>query len=109
MIPNFNADSVAAIKKLLEIPRKVVITTHYKPDGDAMGSSLALWHYLVQNGHQATVISPSDWPDFLSWMPGCGQVVNFEHNYSVAKQLTTEADIDFLPRFQYRIQNGKIW
>lgn len=95
MIPNFNPDSVAAIRKLLETPGKVVITTHYKPDGDAMGSSLALWHYLVQNGHQATVISPSDWPDFLSWMPGCDRVVNFEHNFSLAKQLTAEADVIF--------------
>ena len=95
MIPNFNPESISAIKKLLESPRKVVITTHYKPDGDAMGSSLALWHYLTNNGHQATIISPSDWPDFLSWMPGCDQVVNFEHHFSRSKQLTGDAEIIF--------------
>jgi len=95
MIPQFSPEAVSGIHQLLETPRKVVITTHYKPDGDAMGSSLALWHYLVSKGHSATVIAPSDWPDFLSWMPGCDQVINFEHHYSKAKQLTTEAEVIF--------------
>ncbi|HCT22288.1 MAG TPA: DHH family phosphoesterase, partial [Chitinophagaceae bacterium] len=46
---------------LKESPKKVVITTHQKPDGDAMGSSLGLYHFLVQLGHEVTVISPTNW------------------------------------------------
>ncbi|WP_298715737.1 bifunctional oligoribonuclease/PAP phosphatase NrnA, partial [Chitinophaga sp.] len=66
------------IKPLLESPKKVVITMHQKPDADAMGSSLAMFHYLRRKGHDVTVISPTNFPDFLKWMPGCDQVVDFE-------------------------------
>jgi phosphoesterase RecJ-like protein len=63
---------------LLGQPKKVVITTHQKPDADAMGSSLALFHFLNQFGHQVTVISPTNWATFLNWMPGCKNVLDFE-------------------------------
>lgn len=63
---------------LLDQPRKVVITTHQKPDADAMGSSLALYHFLVQMGHEVTVISPTNWAAFLNWMPGAKQVLDFD-------------------------------
>ncbi|MEO6233142.1 MAG: DHH family phosphoesterase [Ferruginibacter sp.] len=55
---------IKEIYPLLKEPRKVVITTHQKPDGDAMGSSLGLYHLLIQFGHQVTVISPTNWADF---------------------------------------------
>ena len=44
---------------------------HQKPDADAMGSTLGLYHFLKQFGHDATVISPTNWAAFLNWMPGC--------------------------------------
>lgn len=63
---------------LLDQPRNVVITTHQKPDGDAMGSSLGLYHFLQLLGHQVTVISPTNWASFLNWMPGCKNVLDYE-------------------------------
>ena len=51
---------------------------YQKPDPDAMGSSLALAGVLAQMGHEVTVISPTNWPDFLKWMPGSKQVIDFE-------------------------------
>lgn len=60
-------------------PHRVVITTHQKPDGDALGSSLALYHFLKQLGHQPTVIAPTNWPAFLDWLPGCAEVLDFEN------------------------------
>lgn len=51
---------------------------HHKPDADALGSTLGLYHYLIQKGHQPTVVSPSEVPDFLQWMPAIDQVLNFE-------------------------------
>jgi len=63
---------------LLTEPKKVVITTHQKPDADAMGSSLALYHFLSQFGHTVTVVSPTNWATFLNWMPGCNTVLDFE-------------------------------
>ncbi len=60
---------IKVIKSILATPKKVVITTHFKPDADALGSSLGLAGYLIKKGHSVDVISPSDYPDFLSWMP----------------------------------------
>jgi len=65
---------------LLATPQKVVITMHQKPDGDAMGSTLGLYHFLKALNHTVTVISPTNWADFLDWMPEVDQVVNFEMN-----------------------------
>ena len=80
------------IYPLLDQPRKVVITTHQKPDADAMGSSLALFHFLKQFGHQVTVISPTNWAAFLNWMPGCKQVLDFESPNENAKNAIDNAD-----------------
>lgn len=54
----------------MQQPRKVVIVTHHKPDADALGSSLGLAGYLKKKGHAVQVITPSDYPEFLHWMPG---------------------------------------
>jgi bifunctional oligoribonuclease and PAP phosphatase NrnA len=59
-----------ALLSLLGSPKKVVILTHFKPDADALGSSLGLAWYLKKRGHSVDVITPSDYPDFLAWMPG---------------------------------------
>jgi bifunctional oligoribonuclease and PAP phosphatase NrnA len=59
-----------ALKAFLASPKKVVIVTHFKPDADALGSSLGLAGCLIKKGHEVDVITPSDYPDFLAWMPG---------------------------------------
>ena len=55
----------------LDKPHNVVITTHQKPDADAMGSSLGLYHFLTRFGHQVTVIFAYQLGRFPNWMPGC--------------------------------------
>jgi phosphoesterase RecJ-like protein len=64
---------------LLATPRKVAITMHQKPDADAMGSALGLYHFLTQLGHHVTVISPTNWARWLNWMPGCDTVVDYDY------------------------------
>jgi bifunctional oligoribonuclease and PAP phosphatase NrnA len=76
----------------LTTPRKVVITTHQKPDADAMGSSLALCLVLQQLGHEVNVISPTNWANFLNWMPGCRQVLDFESQTAKATELINTAE-----------------
>ena len=71
---------IQEIFHLLPEPRKVVITTHQKPDPDAMGSSLGLYHFLKQFGHEVTVISPTNWASWLNWMPGADLVLDYEMN-----------------------------
>jgi phosphoesterase RecJ-like protein len=86
---------LAALTKLLAHPRKIVITTHHKPDGDAMGSSLGLYNYLIQQGHHAKVITPTDYPDFLAWMPGNGEVMIYTDHKDEAAALVAEAELIF--------------
>ncbi len=76
----------------LATPKKVVITMHQKPDGDAMGSTLGLYHFLTQFGHTATVVSPTNWAPFLNWMPGIKEVIDFDKNTDLAIDLLREAD-----------------
>ncbi len=73
-------------------PKKVVITMHQKPDGDAMGSSLGLYHILIQLGHTVTVISPTNWASFLNWMPGCKNVIDYEKNKEKSEAIINDAD-----------------
>ncbi|NOW98543.1 bifunctional oligoribonuclease/PAP phosphatase NrnA [Mucilaginibacter sp. SG564] len=86
---------LASLKKLLAQPQKIVITTHHKPDGDAMGSSLGLYNYLIQQGHHAKVITPTDYPDFLSWMPGNEEVIIYTEQLEQSATLIADADIIF--------------
>lgn len=67
--------NLSALKDYLGHPRKIVIVTHFKPDADALGSSLGLFHYLISCGHRAQVVTPSDYPAFLHWMPGNETVI----------------------------------
>jgi phosphoesterase RecJ-like protein len=80
---------------ILNQPFKAVITAHQKPDGDAMGSTLGLYHFLKQLGHEVTVISPTNWAQFLDWMPGVDQVIDFEAHKKEAIEIIANADYVF--------------
>lgn len=72
-------------------PKEVVITMHQKPDPDAMGSALGLYHYLVSLGHSVTVISPTNWASFLNWMQGCDKVVDYDYGRAEAEAILKKA------------------
>ncbi len=77
-------------------PRKAVIVTHHKPDADALGSSLGLAGYLKKKGHSVQVITPSDYPEFLQWMPGNNEVIAFEKGKEgLVNPIIQQADIIF--------------
>jgi phosphoesterase RecJ-like protein len=80
------------IFSLLAAPKKIAITFHQKPDADAMGSGLGLYNFLIQFGHTVTVISPTNWPAFLSWMPGAKKVIDFEMQTENATAALKEAE-----------------
>lgn len=80
----------------LATPRKIVITTHPNPDADALGSSLGLKHFLTARGHQATVITPTEYPDFLEWMHGNEDVIAYsEQKHDQIKGIFNEAEMIF--------------
>jgi phosphoesterase RecJ-like protein len=84
---------------LLGDAQQVVIFTHMAPDGDAMGSSLAMYHYLrnlkspITNGKCVTVVTPNAFPDFLAWIPGADQIKVYEQQPEVCNQLLEKADL----------------
>jgi phosphoesterase RecJ-like protein len=88
-------NTISNIKPLLQAGTKVIITTHHKPDADALGSSLGLWGFLQSMGTTTTVISPTDYGDFLKWMPGEEKVLNFEMSKEQSAVLIAEADLIF--------------
>ncbi len=67
--------------------KKIIITTHANPDADALGSSLGLFHFLKARGHEVQIITPTDYPNFISWLPGNDQVLEFN---STNKDLVLE-------------------
>ncbi len=87
--------SIEQFYPILNQPFKAVITSHQKPDGDAMGSSLGLYHFLKQLGHEVTVVSPTNWASFLDWMPGTEEVIDFESNKEKATNIIHNADYVF--------------
>src|SRR3569832_1872410 len=88
--------NIQALKAFLDTPRTVVILTHFKPDADALGSSLGLSGYLKKKGHTVKIKTPSDYPRFISWMPGNSEVLVFQKDKAaVSGQLIANADIVF--------------
>jgi phosphoesterase RecJ-like protein len=86
---------IQAIQQLLSTPKKIVIIPHRNPDGDAMGSTLGLYHFLIKNKHQAVVVSPNEFPDFLAWIPGAETVKIFEKNKKTCTKILEEAELIF--------------
>jgi phosphoesterase RecJ-like protein len=90
---------IQEIKELLSIPKNVVLVPHKNPDGDAMGASLAMYHFLMLKGHLVTVVSPNDYPDFLKWLPGSKNAYKFDMQNRQSKSAIDQADIIFLLDF----------
>jgi phosphoesterase RecJ-like protein len=86
---------IQAIQLLLATPKKIAIIPHRGPDGDAMGSTLGLYHFLLKNHHQPTVISPNEFPHFLDWMPGASSVKIFEKDKENCTKILEEAEVIF--------------
>ncbi|MBM3413739.1 MAG: bifunctional oligoribonuclease/PAP phosphatase NrnA [Bacteroidetes bacterium] len=86
---------ISALFPSLLTPQKVVITTHQKPDADAMGSSLSLAQYLSKKGHEVTVIAPTNWAGWVNWMPGAATVINYEKQKEKADVILDNSTILF--------------
>ncbi|SFC52331.1 phosphoesterase RecJ domain-containing protein [Parapedobacter composti] len=84
-----------ALKGELTEPKQIVVTTHHKPDGDALGSSLAVYHWLKAKGHTVHVIVPSDFPAFLNWLPGRSDIRIYTEDKAANDALIAKAQFIF--------------
>ncbi|MDH7444272.1 DHH family phosphoesterase [Aquimarina sp. 2201CG14-23] len=103
-----NTSEIKEIKALLSAPKNIVIIPHKNPDGDAIGSTLALHHYLSGFGHHTTVITPNDYPNFLKWIPGEDTIVKYDSNTELALSKIKEADIIFTLDFNHLSRTGNM-
>ena len=87
--------TITDVKALLDTPKRICITSHRNPDGDAIGSSLGLYHYLIQSGHTVTVIFPSDFPVIFSWLPDSDKVVISDTALPRARTALQTAEVIF--------------
>lgn len=87
------------LQTFLETPRNIVIVGHRNPDGDAVGSTLGLYHYLKKKGHEPTVVVPNEYPDFLHWLPGSDTTYRFDWQNSQSQRAIKKSDIIFLLDF----------
>ncbi|MBM3447119.1 MAG: bifunctional oligoribonuclease/PAP phosphatase NrnA [Bacteroidetes bacterium] len=89
----FMPNNLHSLLNALSQPLRILITTHHKPDADALGSSLGWAHILQARGHAVTVVVPNDFPGFLDWMPGTTSVLDYEQSQDKALKALQEADL----------------
>lgn len=91
----FDETFIGEISKLLSTSKNICIITHVNPDGDAIGSSLALYNFLLKMKHNVTVITPNQMMKFLKWMQNADKVFSFAEQKESAKNAIENADIIF--------------
>ncbi|MFZ4680351.1 MAG: DHH family phosphoesterase [Flavobacterium sp.] len=101
-------EAVLAIQNLLATPKKIAIIPHRSPDGDAMGSTLGLYHFLLKLNHSPVVISPNEFPNFLAWLPGSETVLIYENNKENCTKILNEAELVFTLDFNALHRTGEM-
>ncbi len=99
-------NDIIEIKQLLETPKRIVIVPHKNPDGDAIGSTLGLYHYLKAKNHNVVVIAPNDYPNFLKWIPAEDTIVQHESEVIKSKALIENAELIFTLDFNALNRTG---
>lgn len=104
----FEANELQELKNNLLSPKKISIIPHRNPDGDAMGSTLALYHFLKQLNHQVVVVAPNEFPEFLAWLPDADKVLVFERDNDRAKKEITSSKLIFTLDFNALYRTGDV-
>ncbi len=100
--------SILEITSALSRANKIVVVPHKGPDGDAIGSSLGIYHFLKDKGHDVTVIAPNDFPQFLKWLPGSEEILIYENQKEQSDQLINDAEIIFTLDFNMLERSGEM-
>ena len=86
---------ISEVRILLKQEKNIVLTAHTNPDGDAIGASLAMYHYLTKLGNRVNMIVPNSFPEYYSWLPDSGEILIYEKQSKLCQSLLKEADIIF--------------
>ncbi|MDR3193833.1 MAG: DHH family phosphoesterase [Tannerella sp.] len=104
----FDEKQVQKLETYINKGETFVIVTHISPDGDAIGSSLGLYHYLTSLGNTVNVVVPNDFPSFLKWMPEAGNILMYDRHPDFAERVIREADVIFCLDFNESKRIGKL-
>lgn len=88
-------ENIKELKALLSYPKDIVITSHRNPDGDAIGSSLGMYHFLNKLGHTVRMVSPSEYPEVFSWMKDIDTIIIYDIEPERSQEVIERADIIF--------------
>ncbi len=103
-----NEKDIQAIQQLLASSKKIAIIPHRSPDGDAMGSTLGLYHFLLKLNHHPIVIAPNDFPDFLAWLPAADSVLVYENDKVNCTKILQESELVFTLDFNALHRTGEM-
>ena len=101
-------EDIQKIQELLSTPKKIIIIPHRSPDGDAMGSTLGLYHFLKKLNHESLVVAPNEFPDFLAWLPDSDAVLIYEKDKENIAQKIYDADLIFTLDFNALHRTGEM-
>ena len=103
-----NEKDILELNELLATPKKIAIIPHRSPDGDAMGSTLGMYHFLLKLNHQPVVIAPNDFPNFLNWLPASETVLVYENEKEKVAKILQEQDLIFTLDFNALHRTGEM-
>ncbi len=87
--------NISSLQNFFTEKRKIVIISHTNPDGDAVGSSLALFNYFLIKNQEVNVILPNNFPEYLGWMKGSDSIFFYNLKKIESNQLLNNADVIF--------------
>jgi len=103
-----NKKDIQELTELLATPKRIAIIPHRSPDGDALGSTLGLYHFLLKLNHKPVVISPNDFPNFLAWLPASKTVLVYENEKDKVAKILNEQEIIFTLDFNALHRTGEM-
>jgi phosphoesterase RecJ-like protein len=104
----FDEKNVQKLGTYIDRGENFMIVTHVSPDGDAIGASLGLYHYLISQGNTVNIVVPNDFPAFLKWMPDAGSIIVYDRHPDYVERLIGEADVIFCLDFNETKRMGKL-
>jgi phosphoesterase RecJ-like protein len=103
-----NKFQLLTINRKISSAKRILIVSHSNPDGDAVGASLALYHFFKEQQYIVHIILPNDFPSFYTWMPGSEKIIIYENNKLGAEEIVNSANVIFCLDFNALSRIGKL-
>ena len=89
----FSKEQISRLSELISAANEVVILSHTNPDGDAIGSVVAMKRFLALEGKRSTIIIPNKHPEYLTFLDPDGEILVYKENRSRAESIIKGCDL----------------